>query len=86
VAFANQAEEAFLEGHVEGFEHLGGVPGLVRTEYVPQNIFGVLWPARLCGGDDPAPMITAVNGPSMAPSATHITPSAERALLDTMAS
>jgi transposase len=27
VAFATQAQEAFLEGHVLAFEHFGGVPG-----------------------------------------------------------
>jgi len=31
LAFANQATEAFLEGHVEAFAHFGGVPsGYIR--------------------------------------------------------
>jgi transposase len=32
VAFATQAQEAFLEGHVLAFEHLGGVPGRIRHD------------------------------------------------------
>ncbi len=33
VAFANQAQEAFLEGHVLAFEHFGGVPaGQIRYD------------------------------------------------------
>jgi transposase len=49
VAFATQAQEAFLEGHVLAFEHFGAVPGRIRYEYVPRNIFAVLCPAGLCG-------------------------------------
>lgn len=33
LAFANQAQETFLEGHVEAFEHFGGVPtGQIRYD------------------------------------------------------
>ncbi len=32
VAFATQAQEAFLEGHVLAFEHFGGVPARVRYD------------------------------------------------------
>jgi hypothetical protein len=39
VAFATQAQEAFLEGHVRAFEYFGAVPGRVRYENVPRNIF-----------------------------------------------
>ena len=49
VAFATQAQEAFLEGHVLAFAHFGGVPGRIRPENVPRNIFRVLWPAELRG-------------------------------------
>ena len=31
VAFATQAQEAFLEGHVLAFEHFGGVPARIAT-------------------------------------------------------
>jgi hypothetical protein len=58
LAFANQAQEAFLEGHVAAFEHFGGVPsGMIRYDYVARNIIIVLCPAALCdrrrsaGGD-----------------------------------
>ena len=49
VAYGTQAQEAFLQGHVEAFAYFGGVPGRVRYENVPRNIFGLLWPAWLCG-------------------------------------
>ena len=32
VAFATQAQEAFLEGHVLAFEYFGGVPGRIRYD------------------------------------------------------
>jgi transposase len=32
VAFATQAQEAFLEGHVPAFEYFGAVPGRVRYD------------------------------------------------------
>jgi hypothetical protein len=32
VAFATQAQEAFLEGHVLAFEHFGAVPGRIRYD------------------------------------------------------
>jgi hypothetical protein len=37
--FATQAQEAFLEGHVLAFEYFSAVPGRVRYENVPRNIF-----------------------------------------------
>jgi transposase len=49
VAFTTQAQEAFLEGHVLALAHFGAVPGRIRYENVPRNIFVVLWPAELCG-------------------------------------
>ena len=32
VAYGTQAQEAFLQGHVEAFAHFGGVPGRVRYD------------------------------------------------------
>ena len=32
MVFAHQAQEAFFEGHVLGFEHLGGVPARIRYD------------------------------------------------------
>jgi transposase len=49
VAFATQAQEAFLEGHVLAFGYFGAVPGRVRYEYVARHIFILLCPAALCG-------------------------------------
>jgi len=38
---------------------VGGAPTYLLTENVPRNIFGLLWPAELCGG---AGMPTATGG------------------------
>jgi transposase len=42
VAFGTQAQEAFLEGHVLAFDHLGGVPGLVRYDNLKPAVIRVL--------------------------------------------
>jgi transposase len=42
VAFATQAQEAFLEGHVLAFEHLGGVPGRIRYDNLKPAVVRVL--------------------------------------------
>src|SRR6266496_3940597 len=42
VAFATQAQEAFLEGHVLAFEHFGGVPGRVRYDNLKPAVIRVL--------------------------------------------
>jgi transposase len=42
VAFATQAQEAFLEGHVLAFEHFGGVPGRIRYDNLKPAVIRVL--------------------------------------------
>jgi transposase len=42
VAFATQAQEAFLEGHVLAFEHFGAVPGRVRYDNFKPAVTRVL--------------------------------------------
>jgi transposase len=43
LAFANQAQEAFLEGHVEAFEHFGGVPrSMIRYDNLKDAVLKVL--------------------------------------------
>ena len=42
VAFANQAQEAFLEGHVRGFEYFGGVPRRIRYDNLKAAVISVL--------------------------------------------
>jgi transposase len=42
VAFATQAQEAFLEGHVLAFESLGGVPGRIRYDNLKPAVVRVL--------------------------------------------
>jgi transposase len=42
VAFATQAQEAFLEGHVLAFDDLGGVPGRIRYDNLKPAVIRVL--------------------------------------------
>jgi transposase len=42
MAFGNQAQESFLEGHVRAFEHFAGVPGLVRYDNLKPAVVRVL--------------------------------------------
>jgi transposase len=42
VAFATQAQEAFLEGHVLAIEHFGAVPGLIRYDNLKPAVVRVL--------------------------------------------
>jgi len=43
LAFANQAQEAFLEGHVEAFARFGGVPtGMIRYDNLKDAVIKVL--------------------------------------------
>lgn len=46
VAFATQAQEAFLEGHVLAFQHFGGVPGRIRYDNLKPAV------VRVCKGRD----------------------------------
>ena len=40
--YLNQAQQAFLDGHVRGFEHFGGVPGRVRYDNLKPAVARVL--------------------------------------------
>ncbi len=42
VAFATQAQEAFLEGHALAFEYFGGVPALIRYDNLKPAVIRVL--------------------------------------------
>jgi transposase len=42
VAFTTQAQEAFLEGHVRAFAHLGGVPARIRYDNLKPAVVRVL--------------------------------------------
>ncbi len=42
VAFATQAQEAFLEGHVLAFEHFGAVPARIRYDNLKPAVIRVL--------------------------------------------
>jgi len=46
VAFATQAQEAFLEGHVLAFQHFGGVPGRIHYDNLKPAV------VRVCKGRD----------------------------------
>lgn len=45
-AFATQAQEAFLDGHVRAFAHFGGVPALLRYDNLKPAV------VRVCKGRD----------------------------------
>jgi hypothetical protein len=40
--YLNQAQQAFLDGHVRAFEHMGGVPGRVRYDNLKPAVVRVL--------------------------------------------
>ena len=40
--YANQAQEAFIDGHVRAFEHFGGVPGRIRYDNLKPAVARVL--------------------------------------------
>jgi transposase len=42
MAFGNQAQESFLEGHVRAFEHFDGVPGMIRYDNLKPAVVRVL--------------------------------------------
>jgi hypothetical protein len=42
MAFGNQAQESFLEGHVRAFEHFAGVPGRIRYDNLKPAVVRVL--------------------------------------------
>lgn len=42
VAYATQAQEAFLDGHVRAFAHFGGVPGTVRYDNLKPAVVRVM--------------------------------------------
>jgi transposase len=41
-AYLNEAQDVFLDGHVRGFEHFGGVPGRVRYDNLKAAVTRVL--------------------------------------------
>ncbi|MGE5483446.1 MAG: IS21 family transposase, partial [Ignavibacteriales bacterium] len=77
-AFPNERTEAFLEGHKQAFEFLGGVTRRLMPEYVPRNIFGLLFPAALCAGGPRQTAEPHLRGPAI-PRVGHITITATRA-------
>ena len=42
--------KTWVECHLLAFEFFGGVPRRLAPEYVPRNIFGIMFPAALCAG------------------------------------
>lgn len=42
MAFGNQAQESFLEGHVQAFTHFDGVPGMIRYDNLKPAVERVL--------------------------------------------
>ena len=48
-ASVNMKSEAWLDAPLRAFSFFGGVTQIIVPEYVPRNIFRLLWPAELCG-------------------------------------
>jgi hypothetical protein len=48
-AVPSQSLAHWTGAHVRALEFFGGVPALLVPEYVPGNIFGLMWPGPLCG-------------------------------------
>jgi transposase len=44
-----QERDGFLRAHEHAFVRLGGVPKIIRPDYVPRHIIELLCPSRLCG-------------------------------------
>ncbi|MQB02335.1 MAG: hypothetical protein GEU78_19270 [Actinobacteria bacterium] len=42
-------QASWVAAHVAAFSFFAGAPRRLVPENVPRNIFGVLWPGRLCG-------------------------------------
>ena len=47
----DQKLETFLRLHERAFRDLGGVPTVVRHDYVARHIIVLMCPSRICGGD-----------------------------------
>ena len=77
-ALPSQELPHWLGTHVRAFEFWGGAPAILVPEYVPGNIFRVLWPSGLCGRR-PAASGDHVAGWLNLPPAGHITIRASRA-------
>jgi len=72
VAFPRQQTEFFLEGHRLAVACLGGVPVRLIYEYVPRNIFVILFPTGLCSGGPRQTTDAPLRHPSI-PAVGHIT-------------
>ncbi len=48
-AYLHATQQAFLEAHEHAFAYFGGVFQLLRPDYVPGHVIGLMCPGRLCG-------------------------------------
>lgn len=44
----NQKVETFILCHIHAFEYFGGIPEVVKIDYVPRNIIYFMCPLALC--------------------------------------
>jgi hypothetical protein len=70
--------EAMLDGIASGLSFLGGVPRQLMLEYVPRNIFELLFPGTLCSGGPRQITDAQLRHPTI-PVVGHITITATRA-------
>jgi len=59
----DQTLESWIDAHVKMFEFFGGVPKVIVPEYVPRNIFQVMFPTVLCAGGPRRPADDESKGP-----------------------
>jgi len=60
----------WLDCHRHAFEFFAGVPDRVVPDYVPRNIIGLLFPARLCARLRPNAAMPGVGGGKLQMAAT----------------
>jgi transposase len=77
-AMWTQDRRGFLRAHEHAFEAFGGVPKVIRHDYVARHIIVVLCPARFCGRSGRNPRSHGDKPPDAA-AAGHITIRARRA-------
>jgi hypothetical protein len=56
---------SWIGAHCRALEFFGGVPEVIVPEYVPRNIFGLLFPAALCAGGPRQPTDAPLKCPTI---------------------
>ena len=57
-----QERDGFLRAHEHAFVRLQGVPKVIRLDYVPGHIIGLLCPTGLCGREPNLELASSAHG------------------------